>query len=751
MDILGRTRKERDFNNPYEFMSLDLKGRGDEGAEYRSFIPQFLYKPTIGYPRFLNIPKLRQLGRSPYVSIVKDAILSNVENMDWEIVPKEGYKFEGQEGSETPIRDKDVNKLRDFLERPNYDGGTFKSVFVRQAGNDILDLDTGVLVKTFDNNKRLVAVQCRDGGSFVKNPDIHGTYRNRADFMGSINQIVEDENKIVNPYTQIDFQGAREKAAYFQYVTGGQVIVPFGKKELVWMIRNSRSYDLYGESPVMGIMGVLDFLMNSIRSDVEYFKKNNIPNGFIELEGATPSEVENFKQQFNNEIYKTNELGEIVRMLYKVPIFNRKAEFKNIEFSSQEMETLEKQKWYSKMVWAQFGVTSTEIGFTEDAKGQANQIVQSKAGRKRAILPMCNLIEETINQHIIPDLGYEGMEFRFKTFDIDNEKARVELRREELEAGLKTINEAREDEGMEPLPDGDRLIINDNQEPQQDFNKQQNDRDLENENSNKENLLKSYEYEAERLSDKEESARLEKYSEELGSKIENYFTNAMNKIMALIEREMERQKPLNNIGKSFLDIYKRAIKYLDTPEDVEAEVRNTLSEIMRLSEMNVGEELGLRFKPNEEAEDFIETYTFDLIKGLNTEIREDLRSELQRGLMNGEGTGSLKERVRSVFDTNLWRSYTIARTEVTRANNYGRLEAFNRSGKQVYKYISIVDDNRTTKVSYAMRDKYGSKDKAIPINEEFSVWVDGKRYHGQAPPFMPNDRDVVLFVLEEEL
>jgi len=74
------------------------------------------------------------------------------------------------------------------------------------------------------------------------------------------------------------------------------------------------------------------------------------------------------------------------------------------------------------MVWACFGVTSTELGFTEDAKGSANQIVQTSVAKKRIIYPLLRLIEYHVNTEIIPEFGVEGVRYKYKIFDIDEER-----------------------------------------------------------------------------------------------------------------------------------------------------------------------------------------------------------------------------------------------------------------------------------------------------------------------------------------
>ncbi|HDZ15469.1 MAG TPA: hypothetical protein ENH60_11315 [Pricia sp.] len=68
----------------------------------------------------------------------------------------------------------------------------------------------------------------------------------------------------------------------------------------------------------------------------------------------------------------------------------------------------------------------------------------------------------------------------------------------------------------------------------------------------------------------------------------------------------------------------------------------------------------------------------------------------------------------------------------------------------IRKYIIIVKDNRTSEVSFAMDSKYGSIEKSILLDKLFHVVVNGKTFEGQAPPFMPNDRDEVLYITQQD-
>ena len=114
--------------------------------------------------------------------------------------------------------------------------------------------------------------------------------------------------------------------------------------------------------------------------------------------------------------------------------------------------------------------------------------------------------------------------------------------------------------------------------------------------------------------------------------------------------------------------------------------------------------------------------------------------------MSGEGIGKLTERVDKVFNKGENRAEMIARTEVNRSMNQGKLIAMKESGERVKKFLIITYDKRTSEISKAMGRKYGTSEQAIPLKDNFSVMVNGKEISGPSPPFHINERDSLVFV-----
>lgn len=449
----------------------------------KAYIPKFLYKPPFGYPRFANMTYIRYLAQTPYVEMCIRTIIDEIAAIEWDIVPTDGMEEEADEA--------EIEHIRNFFNNPNTNKESFEEVFVRMPVRDVLEVNSGILNKVFNMKEEMVEIVARDGATFTKNPDIHGMYTDRDDIIMPT-RIVDDNvgQEYFNPYTEITRKNARERAGYFQYGwIAGPIPVPFGKREIIWIEAMKRTDDHYGFSPVQVLAKSIQMLLYMIESDLEYYNDNNVPKGIIGLDESDADEIKAFKDQWFETQRTKDEFGSWKKIMNKVPIVNKVPTFTRIEFSASEMQVIEKQKWYSKMVWASFGVTPTELGYTEDAKGSANQIVQSKVFRKKAINPMLRNLESDYNSSIVSEFNYWGeikteagktirrpkYEFKFKKFDVDEEASKYELYKLQVETGVRTINEIRKDEGLEPLAWGD------DQPGAMDFGEENNGFDDENE------------------------------------------------------------------------------------------------------------------------------------------------------------------------------------------------------------------------------------------------------------------------------
>ena len=766
--------------NPVEAKTVPIITLLDETTReglHKAYIPKFLYKPPYGYPRFTDIPYIRFLATTPYVEMCITTIIDEISAIDWDIVPTPGMEDQADEAEKMHIKT--------FFQNPNTNFETFEDVFIRGPVRDVLEVNTGVIVKVFNLKGDMVEVVARDGATFTKNPNIRGMFTHRADILIG-KEIVDEENVIVNHFQHIPQTIVRELAAYFQYGwVSGPIPVPFGKREIVWIQKQLRTDDHYGVSAVSILWKNLQTLIYMIESDLEYFNDNNVPKGIIGFEGVEMDQLKAFQKQWNEQQTRKDEVGNTKKIMNKVPVMNVIPKFERIEFSSMELQLIEKQQWWAKMVWATFGVTATQLGYTEDAQGQANQIVQTKVFKKKAINPMLRLLEHRYNLDIVSEFGYVGTmdidgkqsiempkyQFKFLTEDLDEERNKAELFKLQTESGLKTINEVRVAEGMEEVEWGDGPP-NSWKQSENTFNI--NGRD--NNNFDKTQREAQKVDDARKLPEAEEPDESMKEQEKKALTVENPLILKEKETRKLLEEEMiaifkelAEETRIRLIKAIDDEVKKDVLKQIKSKDKKAIEdvieklksfitfdsLKNIVFEGVKANFMKSFEaaevDMNRNFVPDTRAIDFIADYTFENVKDMTEEMKNDLRQQLQIGIMNGEGADSLKARVNKIFNTTEHRAATIARTESNRASNFGKLQAYRKDIDNEYvKSIQITSDNRTSEVSKAMDRKYGTKDKGISLDEEFEVTVSGIIYKGQAPPFMPNDRDILIVDLVEE-
>ena len=752
----------------------------------KAYIPKFLYKPPFGYPRFANMPYIRYLSQTPYVEMCIKTIIDEIASIEWDIVPVDGMEEQEDEA--------EIENIRNFFLNPNTNKEAFEEVFVRMPVRDLLEINSGILNKIYNMKEELVEVVARDGATFTKNPDVHGMYTDRDDIILPDIILPDGRKQELSPYHEITATSARERAAYFQYGwIAGPLPVPFGKKEIIWIEGMKRTDDHYGYSPVQTLSKSLQMLLYQIESDLEYYNDNNVPKGIIGLEESDADEIKAFKEQWFETQRKKDDFGSWKKIMNKVPIVNKTPTFQRIEFSSSELQVIEKQKWYTKMVWASFGVTATELGYTEDAKGSANQIVQSKVFRKKAINPILRRLESAYNMNIISEFEYWGTiktdggksitkpkyRFLFKKFDVDEETAKYELYKLQTESGLKTINEIRKDEGMDELEWGDDAPKNWMQSDGNNFNfggdtgrtynemenDAQNPKVDDQEDTEKKPREKSLrgppekptpDPDAEEDEEDEEEKKTKKKKESKTNNADNPLILKEGEEPTGYERLEKAIKYVNKNNEEELKkvlasvMGKNTLKQVKDINSIITKIKSILSiEGLRQITNNVirnnymkgwdqaEKDLNINILPDQNAMEYISNYTYDNIKGMNDDIAENLRQVMQRSFMDGSSLEKVKAEITKVFDVGNNRVEMIARTESNRAANFGRLHGYQKSGQPGKKVYSAHIDDRTSALCKRLDGQ------ETEMDEDF---VDPKgEWKGPVPPAHVNCRSSWVF------
>lgn len=186
----------------------------------------------------------------------------------------------------------------------------------------------------------------------------------------------------------------------------------------------------------------------------------------IHIKNGSPQLVSEFRQRWNSMVAQAHING------FRTPIVGGDFEIELIQLSSgpKEMELVEFQCDLIRKMCAIFGIDPAAIGFSHLARSQqsnalseGSQAWKVEYSEKRGFKPVLNLLSNWINASIIPEILPELDQLvHYKFVGIDREDKAVELQRfaQELETH-KSINDVREEVGLEPLPDvGSQMVLN---------------------------------------------------------------------------------------------------------------------------------------------------------------------------------------------------------------------------------------------------------------------------------------------------
>jgi len=679
-----------------QYLPYSIAGHGDK--IYKAVIPQWFYKPPWGLPLQKDVVEIRRLAATPYVTIIRNTIANEISGLDWDLRVEDGAN----------VPPEVLNEVKKFLYNPNSNDESIGFV-IKQLVGDSVELDGAVLEKVHNLRGELVEVYARDAGLFTKNPDIHG----------------------VMP----------EYNAYWQYSwTVGTPPIPFNHVDLIYMIRNPRTDTVYGRGEVETLYSVLRMLLYGIENNLEYYTEMQTASGVLKLAGAKPDEIERFKVQWAESMRKADTGGFWRRALHKVPIVNNDVEFIKTGFSPEEYQFIEQQQWFSKLVWACFSMSPSEVGFTDDVN-RASAVMESASVKRKLLKPFMMMIEYYFDTQLINDLPmvkgkYEDLiHFEFDRTDLGYEKVQREIVWGDYERGLITKNQALEEIGYPVVVDGDSYK-NESVVP-----------------SFGQNTLGNFDFSKEQAQEKqgmggEES--FQKNPEEKAYLATTIDVKALDTSSAELIKEFEEYAgTVKQLDASFDAILKNMLREANLVEKKALpEIGGLLAGILGLVDFsgvgkqfqdairdgyNKGLELaGLKtkqnFVPNANTLKFLQSYAFDNVKGLEGEFRKDLRHMVLDSYSKNESPEKLRETIAGVFDMTKNRAKMIAVTELNRAMNAGKLQGYKESGvkgKVVWKAQADVK---------AGHPCYELNGKSIEAGKLFRA----KGFVGNGPPAHPN-------------
>ena len=231
-----------------------------------------------------------------------------------------------------------------------------------------------------------------------------------------------------------------------------QIPIPFGKKEICWLTTNPSTDNVYTNGSILedSIDTVLNLVYGN-KYNLDFYANGNTPEGIINAQGASKKDLKKIREQLNHSIQTPRDSFNMKRRIgFRMPVVNMdNLDFVKLNLSSQEMEILNQQQWFTKILWMRAGLTADDMGFTDDSN-RATSTQQTANSRRKALKPIFTLWSECATYEILPEFeDGELLEWCFKFDEIADQKFKRELQQLEIEMGITTAQEIMREEGID--------------------------------------------------------------------------------------------------------------------------------------------------------------------------------------------------------------------------------------------------------------------------------------------------------------
>jgi len=389
----------------------------------KAVLTEWFWQPIRGQPRRVDTNELRQFSQTYWIHACVKTIIDEINSLDWDIIPREDTDYERVASQ--------IEELKEWLKYPNKNQEPFNNI-IRALVKDIMELDAGVIVKVYSidsydfdhlepksgapllkdvGQRKLLELYARDGASFLKETDKFG---------------------FVRGYWQYSYQIPAHP-------------MWFNKDEIIYISETPRSTSVYGFARTQAILDQVKSLHYSTLYNKRFFEEYPLPEGLISVKDTNEAEMQTLMDWW---------VREFKAQPHKLGIINKELSWQQFTIPNKELEFLETQKQYFKFVIAMFGLTPTELGLTEEVN-RATATTQAELTKRKGIRPLLKLIENFINAELIPEFGVEGVEFTYIYDDPQEKAAKLSNWKMEIDMGIKTPNEVREELGLAPIDGGD--------------------------------------------------------------------------------------------------------------------------------------------------------------------------------------------------------------------------------------------------------------------------------------------------------
>jgi hypothetical protein len=446
----------------------------------------------------------------------------------------------------------------------------------------------------------------------------------------------------------------------------------------------------YGIGPTFAAQYGVDLNAQSREWAINFFMNNAQPGGVLETDqGLGPDEYQRLKDNWNLKYKGSKNAGKIAILEQGLKYHQIGSDIKSARLDDLDINVRNE-------ILAMFGVPASKLGLVEDVN-RANADANDYTYQKETILPRLTLLEEKINEKIVPMYDV-GIVAKFDNPVPQDTATKLLERESNIRSGFSSIDEEREKEGLEPynLPETkvplipfsltpagqERPTMNEFGMPV-DEGKEDEDKD-----EDKKKHIKALD---ERRTKKWEMFvnTIDPNERYLAAALRRFFERQHSEVM----KRFNQYKSINVVKK---DLYSNIIFNMNDQnfmltEATKSLIRQSILNGLTLGVYDTGFAINFDlFEPN--ILKVLDQRMSFFVTTINGNTAKLIQSELSIAIANGESISDIARRLDKIYTWRDASARTPARTEVVGATNEGQLMAFTEAGVEKKEWITARDE-----------------------------------------------------------
>ncbi len=361
------------------------------------------------------------------IETVKDRLCS----VEWEVRLKKNPDERKPQWQKRQAADQRIRPLEMFWARP--DGEHNWSEWWRMALDDNFVLDATSIYLQRDLQGRIASAHCIDGAT--------------------INRMITDQG----------FTPPPPQTAY-QQVLYGLPAINLTTDDLVYAVRNPRTWKRYGYGPVEQCLVTIAIGLRRQKFQLNYYTEGTMPEGLIFMPaGVHVDKVKEVQDWFDTIM--TGDLARRRRLQFLPNYGDAKDQRPNVVFPKEVLLKDEMDNWLWQIVAYAMGTSPLAL---QKMVNRASAQTSQEAAEEEGLEPKLQWMESVINEITQRKMGFDDLEVVPKSRrEVDTLK-QMQIHVGYVKEGVLRRNEVREDLGRDPdeSPEADELMVDTSMGPQ---------------------------------------------------------------------------------------------------------------------------------------------------------------------------------------------------------------------------------------------------------------------------------------------